>query len=136
VSQSVTVEQDSSVARSRLQASDPDGNPLSYSYRQPSHGAVTGVAPNVTYQSDRPVLWTDSFHFTVDDGRCASAKRKRQHHREAPFPGTPGEPDAFNPSVSAVWSLALQPDGKVLVGGGTDVGHGYLLRLNADGNSR
>jgi len=72
VSQSVTVEQDSSVAIT-LQASDPDGNPLSYSYRQPSHGAVTGVAPNVTYQSAAQYYGPDSFTFTVDDGRCASA---------------------------------------------------------------
>src|SRR5438105_374502 len=47
--------------------------------------------------------------------------------------GQPGEPDAFNPSVGAVWSLALQPDGKVLVGGWIDEGQGYLVRLNADG---
>src|SRR5438045_2956812 len=47
--------------------------------------------------------------------------------------GQSPEVDDFSPSVGAVWSLALQPDGKVLVGGWIDEGHGYLVRLNADG---
>ena len=72
VSQSVTVDEDSSVAIT-LQASDPDGNLLSYSYTQPSHGTVTGVAPNVTYQPAADYNGSDSFTFTVNDGRGGSA---------------------------------------------------------------
>src|SRR5438477_13033151 len=51
--------------------------------------------------------------------------------------GQSPEVDAFNPSGSPVpvTSLALQPDGRVLVGGWRDgdVGQGSLVRLNADG---
>jgi len=46
---------------------------------------------------------------------------------------------SFDPGAGAngeVWSLALQPDGKVLVGGGFSSfgGRGYLVRLNANGS--
>ncbi|MGD9579454.1 MAG: delta-60 repeat domain-containing protein, partial [Syntrophorhabdus sp.] len=47
--------------------------------------------------------------------------------------------DGFNPNANGcVYSIAVQPDGKVLVGGGfTTIGGGtrnYIARLNADGS--
>jgi len=72
VSQSITVDEDTSAAIT-LQASDPDGNVLSYTYTQPSHGTVTGVAPNVSYQPAADYNGPDSFTFTVNDGRGGSA---------------------------------------------------------------
>ena len=52
---------------------------------------------------------------------------------------SPPVPDAFNPGANGtVWSLAVQPDGKVLVGGDfTSLGgqaRKYLGRLNSDGS--
>jgi len=72
VSQSVSVDEDSSVAIT-LQASDPDNNLLSYSYSQPSHGTVSGAAPNLVYQPSADYNGPDSFTFSVNDGRGGSA---------------------------------------------------------------
>jgi hypothetical protein len=72
VPQSVTLDEDSSVSIT-LQASDPDNNLLFYSYTQPSHGTVSGLAPNVSYQPAPDYNGPDSFTFTVNDGRGASA---------------------------------------------------------------
>jgi len=72
VSQSITVDEDTSAAIT-LQASDPDGNVLSYTYTQPSHGTVTGVAPNVSYQPAADYNGPDSFTFFVNDGRGGSS---------------------------------------------------------------
>jgi hypothetical protein len=70
--QSVTVDEDSSLPIT-LQASDPDNNLLFYSYTQPSHGSVTGVAPDVTYKPSADYNGPDSFNFSVSDGRGGSA---------------------------------------------------------------
>jgi hypothetical protein len=68
VSQSITVNEDTAAAIT-LQASDPDNNPLTYTYTQPAHGVVTGVAPNVIYQPEADYSGPDNFSFTVNDGR-------------------------------------------------------------------
>jgi hypothetical protein len=68
VSQSITVNEDTSAAIT-LQASDPDNNPLTYTYTQPAHGVVTGTGPNVIYQPEADYSGPDSFIFTVNDGR-------------------------------------------------------------------
>jgi hypothetical protein len=72
VSQSVSVDEDQSVAIT-LQASDPDNNLLTYSYTQPAHGTVSGTAPNVVYQPAADFNGSDSFNFTVNDGRGGQA---------------------------------------------------------------
>jgi len=56
-----------------LDASDPDDDPLSYSYTQPSNGTVTGPGPDVTYTPDTGYTGSDTFMFTVDDGHDHTA---------------------------------------------------------------
>lgn len=51
-----------------LSAFDADGNPLTYTYSQPTHGEVTGTGPNVTYTPDNNFADSDSFTFYVNDG--------------------------------------------------------------------
>ena len=50
-----------------LTGSDPDGDPLTFSYTEPIHGVLTGTAPNLTYTPDLGYVGDDSFDFTVSD---------------------------------------------------------------------
>ncbi|MEO5715656.1 MAG: Ig-like domain-containing protein, partial [Luteolibacter sp.] len=56
-----------------LVGTDVDGNSLTYSVGTPSHGGLTGTAPNLTYTPVANYSGTDSFTFTVNDGTVASA---------------------------------------------------------------
>jgi subtilase family serine protease len=56
-----------------LTASDADEEPLTYSIvTPPSHGTLTGTAPNVTYTSSGQYSGPDSFTFRVNDGHVDS----------------------------------------------------------------
>lgn len=56
-----------------LTGSDVNGDPLTYSIVQkPSHGKLSGTAPNVTYKPDRNYVGTDSFTFRIYDGKVYS----------------------------------------------------------------
>lgn len=56
-----------------LGATDPDGDPLSYSVLSgPSHGTLSGSAPNLSYQPAANYSGADSFTFTVSDGELDS----------------------------------------------------------------
>jgi hypothetical protein len=57
-----------------LQASDVDGDALQYTVAsQPAHGTLSGLAPNLTYQSANGFIGGDSFTFTVADGNGGAA---------------------------------------------------------------
>ncbi len=47
--------------------------PLTYNYQQPSHGVVTGTAPNITYTPSGNYQGTDSFSFAVNNGTNTSS---------------------------------------------------------------
>ncbi len=52
-----------------LSASDIDGDVLSYTRTStPSHGALSGTAPNLTYTPDADYTGSDHFDFKVSDG--------------------------------------------------------------------
>ncbi len=52
-----------------LSGTDVDGNTLSYVIvSQPAHGAISGVAPNLTYTPVQNYIGSDSFTFKVNDG--------------------------------------------------------------------
>ncbi|MFH0908505.1 MAG: Ig-like domain-containing protein [bacterium] len=71
--QSVTTLQDTAKSIT-LTASDADNNPLMYYIVvQPSHGALSGTAPNVTYMPVNGYSGPDVFAFLVSDGEAASA---------------------------------------------------------------
>lgn len=65
--QTVKAAQDTAVSIA-LSASDPDGDALTYSFVQPSHGVLSGTAPNLTYTPTSAYHGTDSFTFKANDG--------------------------------------------------------------------
>lgn len=66
--QSTTTEEDTAIDII-LTASDPDGDPLTYSIvGNPSHGSLSGDAPSVTYTPDANYYGSDSFTFKANDG--------------------------------------------------------------------
>jgi serine protease len=70
--QSVTTNEDTSVAIT-LTASDPDGDSLTYSIvANPSHGTLSGTAPNVTYTPNLNYNGSDSFTFKANNGKADS----------------------------------------------------------------
>jgi hypothetical protein len=57
-----------------LTGSDPDGSAVTYSIvNGPSHGTLTGTAPNVSYQPVSNYSGSDNFTFKVNDGQLDSA---------------------------------------------------------------
>ncbi len=56
-----------------LSGSDPDDDPLTFAVAtNPSHGTLTGTAPNLTYTPTSGYTGADSFTFTVHDGDLTS----------------------------------------------------------------
>jgi PKD repeat protein len=56
-----------------LAATDPDGDALSYEVVSgPSHGALSGVAPDLTYTPAADYNSSDAFSFRVNDGQADS----------------------------------------------------------------
>jgi hypothetical protein len=52
-----------------LSAMDTEHDPLTYTIvTQPSHGTLSGIAPNLTYTPDTDYAGSDSFSFKVNDG--------------------------------------------------------------------
>jgi hypothetical protein len=71
--QSVTTTEDSA-KEITLTGSDVEGSPLTYSIVSgPSHGSLTGSAPNLIYTPDANYHGPDSFTFRVSDGTANSA---------------------------------------------------------------
>ncbi len=66
--QSVTTDEDTPKTIT-LAGSDPDGNQLSFAVvSHPSHGSLSGTAPNLTYAPAANYNGSDSFTFKVSDG--------------------------------------------------------------------
>ncbi|MHC4436938.1 MAG: ParA family protein, partial [Planctomycetota bacterium] len=72
-SNSVTVTEDT-VKVINLKGRDPDGDTVVYSVvTVPSHGGLSGIAPNLTYMPNKNFSGPDSFTFKVNDGTDDSA---------------------------------------------------------------
>ena len=71
--QSITTAEDTAAAV-RLMGSDVDGNALTYRVvGSPSHGTLSGTAPNLTYTPAASYTGLDSFTFVAHDGQADSA---------------------------------------------------------------
>ena len=71
-SQTVTTEQDTPVSIT-LTATSPQGFPLTYTVlTQPTHGTLSGSAPNLTYTPNAGYVGPDSFTFKANDGTTDS----------------------------------------------------------------
>ncbi len=71
--QSVTTAEDTPTVIN-LTGSDPDGDTVVYSVvTVPSHGSLSGTAPNLTYSPNKNFSGPDSFTFKVNDGTVDSA---------------------------------------------------------------
>jgi len=72
-SQTVTTQTNTSVSLT-LTGTDPDGDSLTYAIATtPTHGTLTGTAPNVSYTPATNYTGTDTFTFKVNDGSLDSA---------------------------------------------------------------
>ncbi len=70
--QSVTTDEDTQVSIT-LSATDTDGDSLTYIIvSNPSHGILTGTAPDVTYTPNTNYYGEDSFTFKANDGNADS----------------------------------------------------------------
>jgi VCBS repeat-containing protein len=70
--QTVLVNEDSPTPIT-LTATDVDEDPLSFSVvTAPTHGTLTGLAPNLTYTPDANWSGSDSFTYTANDGKVVS----------------------------------------------------------------
>jgi VCBS repeat-containing protein len=70
----VAVDEDDDVAIT-LTGSDGDGDPITFHVvTGPSHGTLTGTAPNLTYLPDADYHGADSFTFVVNDGTVDSVE--------------------------------------------------------------
>ncbi len=70
--QPVTTAEDTPVVIN-LMASDPDGDTLNYTVmKEPTHGQLSGTAPNLTYTPNANFNGPDSFTFKVNDGTMDS----------------------------------------------------------------
>ncbi|HYF01227.1 MAG TPA: Ig-like domain-containing protein, partial [Planctomycetota bacterium] len=71
--QGVTTPEDTAVGIT-LSGSDPEGSPLTFAVVSgPSHGTLSGTAPNLTYTPAANYAGSDSFTFRVNDGSLNSA---------------------------------------------------------------
>ena len=71
--QEVTTEEDTAKAIT-LTGSDPNELPLTFAVETPpSHGELTGAAPNLTYTPTANYAGPDSFTFTASNGQATSA---------------------------------------------------------------
>ena len=73
IAQSISTAEDTAKAIT-LTGTDADGDAITYTVvNQPTHGTLTGIAPNVTYTPALNYNGTDSFTFRVNDGTVNSA---------------------------------------------------------------
>ena len=69
----VTVQNSLEAVNLVLQASDPEGNTLSYTITsQPAHGVLSGTAPALTYTPAANYNGSDHFTYQVNDGALDS----------------------------------------------------------------
>jgi hypothetical protein len=114
-----------------LSGTDPDGDALTFAVvAKPTHGTLSGTAPNLTYTPTANYNGTDSFTFTARDGAFTSSAAKVSitvtSVNDAPTLGVPsasptmvaakttmlsalGADDGGEPSLTYAWSTTSAP---------------------------
>jgi hypothetical protein len=69
----LNIDEDTSNNSIVLDATDIDGDTLSFSMTKPAHGKLSGTAPNLTYTPTPDYFGSDSFEVTVNDGNGGTA---------------------------------------------------------------
>lgn len=99
----------------RLEATDPDGDPIQYKIVvPPAHGTLTGAAPELTYLPDPDYNGPDSFVYIADDGQIASSPATVSIHVTAVADRPIATPIALNTNEDSSASVLLRgvsPDG-------------------------
>jgi large repetitive protein len=70
-SQLISLNEDNQI-EIRLSAEDVDGDPLTYIVQGPTHGAISGIPPLLSYRPARDYFGQDSLTFRVSDGSLES----------------------------------------------------------------
>jgi hypothetical protein len=114
--QAVTTAEDATRAM-MLTGTDAEGQPLTFSIvAPPTHGVLSGTAPNVTYTPATDYNGTDSFTFRVNDGVADSA------------------PATVSITITALNDAPVASDGAVSTTKGTPA-DGSLIALDVDNPS-
>jgi hypothetical protein len=126
--QNVVAAEDTAVGIS-LGAGDLDGDALAYSYTSPAHGAVTGTGSEVVYQAAPNFNGTDSFTFTVNDGKggtaTATVNITVNPVNDAPAAG-PQTLTVAEDTATTVTFAASDVDGDALIYSYTQPAHGTV----------
>jgi cellulose biosynthesis protein BcsQ len=134
----VTVKEDT--ARSiMLTGNDPDGDPLTFSIvRAPTHGKLSGTAPNLTYTPDPNFSWLDSFTFRVSDGKTESVPAtiliSVTPVNDAPVAkDDKATTEEDTPVTIDVLANDIELDNELLTISGVTEGAGGSVKINPDG---
>jgi len=119
IDNSVTTQEDTLVSIT-LAGRDPDGDALSYSVvKDPSHGSLSGTAPNLTYKPNANFNGSDSFLFNVNDGTVDSAAATVSINlkpvNDPPTAGYVGAKVQKNPPTAKDDSVTTQEDTPVSI---------------------
>ncbi len=103
---SVTTAQDTSVAV-QLTATDPESSALTYRVAsQPSRGALSGTAPNLTYTPNAGFSGSDAFTFVANDGQADSNVATISITVTPRIDPTPPPPPPPPPTTGGLWISA------------------------------
>ncbi len=134
----VTVKEDASSSIT-LTGSDPDGDALAFTVvRAPTHGKLSGNAPNLTYTPDPNFSWLDSFTFKVSDGKTESVPATVLIS-VAPANDPPVARDdkvtteEDTPVTIDVLANDIELDNELLTISGVTEGKGGSVKINPDG---
>ena len=94
-----------------LTATDADGNALTYRLMtNPTHGTLTGTAPNLTYTPTTGYNGNDSFTFRANDGYIDSSTATVNITDTTAAPPPPGLMDTPTPPVNVILDSDLASD--------------------------
>jgi hypothetical protein len=115
-----------------LVATDPNGLPLTYTYTTPTHGTITGTAPNLVYSPTHNYNGPDSFTFKANNGFLDSNVATVSVTVNPPT-GSGNAPVAQDQSVSVTFNtdkpvvlVATDPNGLPLTYTYTTPAHGTI----------